>query len=208
MRIFQKAPRKMTHVTWGKLWNLRARVWYFWNTYFIMFKTIPCHHFYNVHEGGIFGRHFIISLLSYNAEYWIWNANAILKILTCSATLHFKYLVRPIYIFITSCHVTPVAQSISTVVFVGWRSMFTDTSQYHHIFLDNIKSDSSWKLVRIDHNLNNTQYTQLLKNNLIPYLDEGEIFQHESSMPLTACNTTEYSWWRCYCIEKLASSEH
>lgn len=40
-----------------------------------------------------------------------------------------------------------------------------------------IKCDSSRKLAKIDVNLNNAKYIQLLKDNLIPDMDEGEIFQ-------------------------------
>ena len=36
-----------------------------------------------------------------------------------------------------------------------------------------IKSDGSGKLVESDFNLNSAKYTQLLKDNLIPDLDEG-----------------------------------
>ena len=35
-----------------------------------------------------FGRHFIISSLLYNAECWVWNIKAIIRILTCNPTLH------------------------------------------------------------------------------------------------------------------------
>ena len=41
-----------------------------------------------------------------------------------------------------------------------------------------IKSDGSRKLIKMDDNLNSAKYIQLLKDNLILDLDEGEIFQH------------------------------
>ena len=51
-----------------------------------MFERIPSHHFYNVLcSKSDFGQHFIISSLLYNAKYWVWNANAILRIPTCNA---------------------------------------------------------------------------------------------------------------------------
>ena len=50
-------------------------IWFFfYNVYFIMFV-----------QRGKFGRHFIISSFSYNAEYWVWNAHTIM---TCNATFH------------------------------------------------------------------------------------------------------------------------
>ena len=40
-----------------------------WSFFFIMFETIPRRHFYNVRSfKSNFGRHFIISSLTYNAE--------------------------------------------------------------------------------------------------------------------------------------------
>ena len=45
-----------------------------------------------------------------------------------------------------------------------------------------IKSDGSRKLVKIDGNLNSAKYIQLLKDNLIADLDDGEIFQHEGDL--------------------------
>ena len=81
-------------------------------------------YFYNVlwrGGGGNFGWHFISSF-SYNAKYWVWNANTI----------------QIIYISATSGHMTPVEQSISTDVFVGWKSMFKPHGRYRHILLRNI----------------------------------------------------------------------
>ena len=70
------------------------------NNFFIMFEMIPHRHFYNArYLRGEFGRHFLISSLSYNAEYSIRNASAILRILTRTMLLYrhnTSHLVRPL----------------------------------------------------------------------------------------------------------------
>ena len=93
------------------------------------------HHFYNVScARGNFSQHFIISSLSYNVEYCVWNVNAILRILTHNPTSR-NVTLTDSYIFTISSHMTPVAKFISIVVFVGWRSVFDHTNQYQHILL-------------------------------------------------------------------------
>ena len=64
---------RATSTTWWWWW------WFFYN--------VPC-------SRGDFGRQFIISSLLYNVEYWVWNTNTILRILTCNATLT-VFIVRP-----------------------------------------------------------------------------------------------------------------
>ena len=92
---------------------------------------IPRCHLYNVRSKGNFSWHFIIFSLLYSAEYWVWNANTILKILTRNTTLPpTQNSVWLIYLFTISSHMTLVAQSISTGMFVGGRSVFDHTSQY------------------------------------------------------------------------------
>ena len=64
------------------------RCFHSWIT-FIMLEMISRLHFYNdPWGGGNFGRYFIFSSLSYNAEYWVWNGNATLRILTQNTILH------------------------------------------------------------------------------------------------------------------------
>ena len=55
-----------------------------------------------------------------------------------------------------------------------------------------IISDGSRKLVKIYSNLNSSKCIQLLKDNLIPGLGEGEIFQH-SEVPCHRSRTTRQS---------------
>ena len=48
----------------GLVWFLSLMAYQPLKVIFVMFKTIPHSHFYNVYEGGNFGRLFIISSLS------------------------------------------------------------------------------------------------------------------------------------------------
>ena len=70
-----------------------------------------------------------------------------------------------------------------------------------------IKSDGSRKLAKIDGNLNSAKYSQLLKDNLIPDLEEGEIFQHDGAPYHRLHATQSFDWLKCYLIESLASSK-
>ena len=54
-------------------------------------------------SGGNFGWHFIISSLSYNAEFWVGNADAILRILTHNTILHFP---SDLCLFVAASHQT------------------------------------------------------------------------------------------------------
>ena len=73
---------------------------------------------------GNFGRYFITSSLSYYAEYFVGNANAILTSNSSFYILLHTRHVRSLsnwFIYITiSSHVIPIPKSISIVVFVGW----------------------------------------------------------------------------------------
>ena len=80
-------------------------------------------------RGGNFGRHFIISSLSYNVEHWVLNANAIL---TRNITFQIYFVhtspwasVWLIYISTTSGHVTPVAHFNSCVSWLEIRVQAT-----------------------------------------------------------------------------------
>ena len=79
----------------------------------------------------------------------------------------------------------------------------------HFLFLLITLFSNTRKLVKIDSYLNSAKYIHLLMGNLIPELDEGEIFLLDRTPCHRSCahNTTKFFWWRCYRIEILTTSE-
>ena len=92
--------------------------WWWWWWWFLVATFAMCR------EGVNFSWFLKISSFSYNTEYWVWNTNVILTRYLKFHVSHFFAYFSTIFISTSSCHLTPIAQSISILTFVCERSVF------------------------------------------------------------------------------------